>query len=98
MTVLLAMLFVLGMKIVVQDGIDYRQGLVADVAFWVGVGFQNGVIFPEDFADFAGGLLQNGMTAGGFVAILMTLFVELTAPRRNPDGNGVQSVGLAQDP
>ena len=81
-TVLLAMLFVLGMKIVVQDGIDYRQGLVAGVAFWVGVGFQNGVIFPEYFADFAGGLLQNGMTAGGLVAILMTLFVELTAPRR----------------
>ena len=46
-TVLLAMLFVLGMKIVVQDGIDYRKGLVAGVAFWVGVGFQNGVIFPE---------------------------------------------------
>ena len=82
-TVLLAMLFVLGMKIVVQDGIDYRQGLVAGVAFWVGVGFQNGVIFPEYFSEFAGGLLQNGMTAGGLAAILMTLFVELTEPRRS---------------
>ena len=81
-TVLLAMLFVLGMKIVVQDGIDYRRGLVVGVAFWIGVGFQNGVIFPEYFAAFAGGLLQNGMTAGGLAAILMTLFVELTAPRR----------------
>ena len=83
LTVLLAMLFVLGMKIVVQDGIDYRKGLVAGVAFWVGVGFQNGMIFPEYFSEFAGGLLQNGMTAGGFVAILMTLFVELTEPRRS---------------
>ena len=81
-TVLLAMLFILGMKIVVQDGIDYRNGLVAGVAFWIGVGFEGGLIFPEYVADFAGGLLQNGMTAGGLVAILMTLFMELTQPRR----------------
>ena len=81
-TVLLAMLFVLGMKIVVQDRIDYRNGVVAGVAFWIGVGFQNGLIFSEYVAEFAGGLLQNGMTAGGLVAILMTLFMELTQPRR----------------
>ena len=76
------MLFVIGMKIVVQDGIDYRKGIVAGVAFWIGVGFQNGAIFPEYFNDFAGGLLQNGMTAGGLAAILMTMFLELTQPRR----------------
>ena len=81
-TVLLAMLFVVGMKIIVQDGVDYRKGLIVGVSFWLGVGFQNGVIFPEYVADFAGGLLQNGMTAGGLAAILLTLFVELTAPRR----------------
>ncbi len=81
-TVLLAMLFVIGMRIVVQDGIDYRKGVVAGVAFWIGVGFQNGAIFPEYFNEFAGGLLQNGMTAGGLAAILMTMFLELTQPRR----------------
>ncbi len=81
-TVLLAMLFVIGMRIVVQDGIDYRKGVVAGVAFWIGAGFQNGAIFPEYFNDFAGGLLQNGMTAGGLAAILMTTFLELTQPRR----------------
>ncbi len=82
LTVLLALLFVLGMKIVVQDGTDYRKGLIAGVAFWVGVGFQNGVIFPAYFSEFAGGLFQNGMTSGGFVALFMTLFVEMTGPRR----------------
>ena len=81
-TVLLAMLFVTGMKMVVQDGIDYRKGLVVGISFWAGVGFQSGVVFPEYFSQVAGGLLQNGMTAGGLVAILMTLFMELTAPRR----------------
>ena len=80
--VLLAMLFVTGMKMVVQDGIDYRKGLVVGISFWAGVGFQSGVVFPEYFSQVAGGLLQNGMTAGGLVAILMTLFMELTAPRR----------------
>ncbi len=81
-TVLLAMLFVVGMRIVVQDGIDYRKGLIAGVAFWMGVGFQNDLIYPQYVAEFAHGLLRNGMTAGGLVAIVMTLFVELSAPRR----------------
>ena len=81
-TVLMAMLFVVGMRVVIQNGIDYRSGLVTGLAFWTGVGFQNGVIFPEYFSEFAGGLLQNGMTAGGLVAILLSLFLELTAPRR----------------
>ena len=81
-TVLLGLLFVVGMRIIVQDGVDYRKGLIAGVSFWIGVGFQNGVIFPEHVAGIAGGLLENGMTAGGMTAILLTLFMELTAPRR----------------
>jgi len=82
-TVLLSMLFVLGMTVVIQDGIDYRKGLVAGVSFWIGVGFQHGLIFPDLAAGVAGGLLQNGMTAGGLAAILMTGFLELAAPRRS---------------
>ena len=82
-TVLLAMLFVVGMRIVVQDGLDYRKGLVVGVSFWIGVGFQNGAIFPGFFADFAGGLLQNGMTAGGAAAIFLTLCLEAAKPRRS---------------
>ena len=81
-TVLLAMLFVVGMKIAVRDGIGYRQGLVIGVSFWIGAGFQSGAIFPEHTADFAGGLLANGMTAGGLAAILLSLFLEAAAPRR----------------
>ena len=81
-SVLLAILFVVGMRVLLQDGLDYRNGMIAGVSFWIGVGFQNGVIFPEFFADIAGGLLQNGMTAGGLTALLLTLFVQLTEPRR----------------
>lgn len=81
-TVLLSMLFVLGMKIVVQHGIDYRGGVIVGVSFWIGAGCQSGVIFPEIVSGFAGGLLQNGMTAGGLCAMLMNLFLTVAAPRR----------------
>lgn len=81
--VLLAMLFAIGLKIAVREGLDYRNGLIVGVAFWVGVGFQNDLVFPEQVAEFAGGLLRNGVTAGGLAVILMTLFVELTKPRRS---------------
>ncbi len=81
--VLMAMLFMVGIKLVLQDGMGYRNGLICGIAFWLGTGFQAGVIFPEFFSEFAGGMLQNGMTAGGLAAILMTLFVELTSPRRS---------------
>ena len=81
LTVLLAMLFVVGMRIIIRSGIDYRKGLIVGVAFWVGVGLQANVVFPGFFSEFAGGLLHNGMTAGGLVAIILTLFVELTQPK-----------------
>ena len=80
-TVLLALLFVLGMRIVVQAGVDYRKATIAGVAFWVGVGFQNQVIFAEHLGEWWGSLLGNGMTAGGLTAILLTVFMELTGPR-----------------
>ena len=83
LTVVLAMSFVRGMTEVVQGGIDHRKALIAGVAFWVGVGCQNDLIFPELLAELAGGLLQNGITAGGLAAIFLTLFLEATAPRRS---------------
>ncbi|MYH72025.1 MAG: hypothetical protein F4153_05540 [Acidimicrobiia bacterium] len=82
-TVLMALLFVVGMRIVSEEAADYRKGLIAGVAFWLGVGFQNNLIFPEYMEGFAGGLLENGMTSGGLVAIVLTLFTEATQSRRH---------------
>ena len=79
--VLMATLFVLGMKVIVEDGVDYRKGVVAGVGFWIGLGFQNELLFADLLGVF-GGLLGNGMTSGGLAAILMTLFLELSRPRR----------------
>ena len=80
--VLIAMLFALGVRIVAQDGLDYRKAVLVGVAFWIGAGFQTGGIFPDHLGEFWSRLLGNGMTAGGLTALLMTIFIEITAPRR----------------
>ena len=81
-TVTMATIFIVGMRVIIQDGIDYRKGLIAGVSFWVGVGFQSNAIFPGQVSEFAGSLLRNGMLTGGIMAVVMTMFVELTKPRR----------------
>ena len=82
-TITMASIFVIGMKIIVQDGLDYRKGLIAGLGFWIGASFENGAVFPQIVAEFAGGFLQNGMISGGLAATAMTLFVELAKPRRS---------------
>ncbi len=81
-TVMVATLFTLGVRTVMQDGLDSRKGFIVGFSFWIGFGCQNELIFPEYLSDFAGGLLRSGLTAGGLVAILITLILEITAPRR----------------
>ena len=81
--VLIALLFIQGMRIVINDGIDHRKAFVVGIAFWIGIGFQNQWIFPDQLGDsFLGILLGNGMTSGAIVAILAMLFMEITSPRR----------------
>ena len=82
-TVLLGLLFVQGMKIIIQDGVDHRKAAVTGLAFWIGVGFQNQWIFPDLLGEgFLSVLLGNGMTSGALVAVIMLVFMELTGPRR----------------
>lgn len=80
--VLLAMLFIVGLKIVIQDGLDKNKSFVAGAAFLVGFSFQYELIYPEFVSQFAGGLFRNGMTAGGLVAILLNLVLTATGRRR----------------
>ena len=80
-TIMMATIFIVGVRVIVQDGLDYRKGAIVGIAFWVGVGFENGVVFPEFFAALTGGTPLNGMIAGGVLAIVATLFTELTKPR-----------------
>ena len=80
--VMIAILFSLGLRIVVQDGMDFRKAAIVGVAFWVGTGFQHELFFPGGLEGWVGELLGNGMASGGLAALAMTIFLELTAPRK----------------
>lgn len=84
LTVILAMLFIVGMKLVFRDGLDFRKSVITGVSLWVGIGFQFELIFPEMLtgSGFWGTLLRNGMTIGGLVAIALTLLWEVMGSRR----------------
>ena len=80
---LIGILFVQGMRIVIQGGVDHRTAAIVGLSFWIGAGFQSQLIFPDLLGDgFLGVLLGNGMTSGALVAIIMMVFMELTSPRR----------------
>ena len=78
----MSLLFVQGMRQVVQGGIDARKAMMVGLSFWLGVGFQNQLIFPEVFAGTLGVLLSNGLTVGAVTLIAFTLLLELTSARR----------------
>ena len=80
--VLIAILFVLGMRIVVADGMNYRKAAIVGVSFWVGYGFQSGGLFIDRMTPFFAEMLGNGMTSGGLTALALSVFVELAGPRR----------------
>ena len=79
---LVAKLFTFGIEILQHDGLDYRKSLVVGLAFWIGLAFQLDWIFPEYFQGAWSALLGNAMTVGGLTVISLTLFEELTGPRR----------------
>ncbi len=80
--IIIAILFVAGMKMIVRDGITYRKGLMVGVAFWAGMGFETGQIYPEFLSGIAGGLFDNWLIAGGLIAIVLTSLMVLVEPRR----------------
>ena len=94
---LIGLLFVQGMRLVLQAGLDHRKAAVVGLSFWLGVGFQNQWIFPDILGDgFVGVLLGNGMTAGTIVAVAMVVFMDLTGSRRRRLRVPLDAVALPQ--
>ncbi len=81
MAVILAPMFIEGMKSILQDEPDYSKSVVVGVSLLVGLGFHFGLIDLP-----IGGLwestLQKAVTSGGIVIILLTWVLELTSSRR----------------
>lgn len=75
-TVVMATLFAVGFREVVKSMEDNpRNGLIAGVSFWVGIAFEFDLISSYYLAELAGGILSNGLTTGGLVALLLTALV-----------------------
>ena len=75
--IFLVLLFRQGLRLVTAGGFDYEKGLIVCISFWVGLGFQYGAIFPDHLPEWSRGVLDNGMAAGGIVAMILTLLVSL---------------------
>ena len=81
MVFMLALLFVHGMSIVVRNGIDGSKAAIVGLSLWLGVGFQNQLIFPELLTGTIETLLSNGMTIGSVRVIALTALTELISSR-----------------
>ncbi len=75
-------LIVEGMRLVIQDAPDYRTSLVIGTALTVGLGLQTGLV-PLPVGDLWEAVLQNALTGGGFVLVLLTIFAEFRRQRRS---------------
>ena len=82
MVFMMATLFVQGMRTVFRDGPDGRKAAVVGVSLWMGIGFQNQVIFPDLLTGTLGTLLSNGVTTGSVCVILLTLLTDGASLRR----------------
>ncbi|WP_420618585.1 uracil-xanthine permease family protein [Candidatus Poriferisocius sp.] len=80
--VTIALLFVSGIRTVVQDGLDGQKALVVGVAFALGMGLDNQTIFTDLLGHKWGLLLDNGMLVGAIAALAMVVFLDLTSPKR----------------
>ena len=79
---MMGLLFISGVGAVAQAGADVRNATIAGLAFVVGVGAEVGAIFPEHLDGGWFAFLGNGVTAGAFTAIALTVLLELTSHRR----------------
>lgn len=80
--VAIGLLFVEGIRTVVQAGLDSQKVIVVGISFSLGAGLEQQTVFADLLGSTWGGLLDNGMLVGALAAILMTLFLDLTNPRR----------------
>ena len=78
----MGLLFVGGVRTVVQDGLDQKKALVVGLAFAIGLGLDSQNIVADLLGETWGASLGNGVIAGTLIAILLTLLTELTTSKR----------------
>ena len=95
--IIMGLLFVEGIRTVVQDGLDPQRGLVVGVALALGVALGNGSVLRDVLGETWSASLGNGMTVGVLATILMTAFLELTGSAAPAAGGGTGHAGAPAD-
>lgn len=75
--VLIVLLFRQGLRMVTADGLTHERGVIVCLSFWVGVGFENGQLFPDLLPTWSSGLFDNGMAIGSVLALGLTFLDSL---------------------
>ena len=79
--VLVVYLFMHGLNLALERGMTFETIVVVGLSFWLGVGFQDQVLFFDLMPDWARTLMGNGMTAGTLIAVLLTILFRIKRGR-----------------
>lgn len=95
--ILSVLLFAHGVRLVVSEGFGYEEGILMGLAFWLGTGFQDQAVFSSHLPVWAHRLLDNGMTTGGLVALILSVLIALKRPKMHKlrvraDGAGIAEI------
>lgn len=90
----LGMFFVEGIQTLSRAGLDLQHAIVAGLAFSIGLGMQHQNILENLLGNPWGALLGNGMTIGTATAVGLTVFLEMTSPRRRRLETGLDNSEL----
>ena len=76
------LLFFMGMRIVVDAGIDGRSALIVSLAFWGGFAAERDLFFPGLMPEAAAPILGNAISTGSVIAVSLSLLFQLLPRRR----------------
>ena len=93
---LLVLLFGHGIRLLNEEGMGFEIGLVVCLAFWVGVGFQEGRFYNELLPRWMQIFLGNATTAGGLTAIILTGLLSLRQRGRDKVDVPLKPASLAE--
>ncbi|MXX92970.1 MAG: hypothetical protein F4Y63_05900 [Chloroflexi bacterium] len=80
--IVMGLLFVEGIRTVLQDGFSQQKAIIVGLALSIGIGLQTHNILAEPLGSIWGVAFGNSVVVGILAAVLMSLLLEITASRR----------------
>ncbi len=80
--VTMIILFVTGMRIVIEDGISGRSALIVGLAFWGGFAAERDLFFPGLMPEWADPVLGNAISTGSVIAVTLSAIFTLMPRKR----------------